>query len=591
MYTDLKSYQIIIALLKKYNIKHCVLSAGSRNVPFVHSVEQDDYFKCYSVVDERSAGYFALGLAQELNEPVVISCTSSTAACNYYPAVAEAFYQNVPLIVLTSDRNPAMLGQREDQMINQVGMYDRHVKKSVNLPVSIENDDDFIYCQRLINEALLELTHHTNGPVHINIPMKYYSMDFNTKELPKVNKIDRLSVFDNKKLWKEKQTILEQAQRILILPGQNYYISEELKISLKKFFEKFNSSVVIEYMANLNDEETNNLFLCMDSRYISKKKFKELLPDIVISFGGNIMSGIKDNLRLNCFKFEHWLINPDGTVIDLFKSLTTIFECPPEYFFDYFVKNSNQKIKNNLHYNNLLINYKNEIVYPNFEWSNVYAIKNLVEKIQKNSILHLSINNSIRLTNYFNVDPTIKVYANIGTFGIDGCMSSFIGQSVVNYNKLSYLIIGDLSFFYDMNSLRIKHIGNNVRILLVNNHGGGEFYYNKSWINEKSDLHTTAKHNQSAEGWAESIGFKYLKAENKIDFDKKLSEFMNPISNKPVLFEVFTEMENDSKVIYSFYDLNRPKNVAEELEKNSKSFIKKIIGSENARKLKKIIKH
>ena len=135
MYTELKSYQIIIALLKEYGIRKCVLSAGARNVPFVHSVEEDSFFECYSVVDERSAGYFALGLAQQSGEPVVISCTSSTAACNYWPPVAEAYYQNVPLVVLTSDRDPALLGQREDQMIDQVGMYDRHVRKSVN-PVS-----------------------------------------------------------------------------------------------------------------------------------------------------------------------------------------------------------------------------------------------------------------------------------------------------------------------------------------------------------------------------------------------------------------------------------------------------------------------
>ena len=127
MYTELKTYQIIIALLKKYGITHCVLSAGSRNVPFVHSIEEDPDFHCYSVVDERSAGYFALGLSQELNQPVVISCTSSTATCNYWPPVAEAFYQGVPIVVLTSDRDPEMLGQWEDQMINQVGMYDKKI--------------------------------------------------------------------------------------------------------------------------------------------------------------------------------------------------------------------------------------------------------------------------------------------------------------------------------------------------------------------------------------------------------------------------------------------------------------------------------
>ena len=200
MYTELKTYQLIIALLKKYNIKHCVLSAGSRNVPFVHSVEEDDFFKCYSVVDERSAGYFALGLAQETNEPVVISCTSSTATCNYWPAVAEAYYQGVPIIVLTSDRNPSMLGQWEDQMIDQVGMYDRHVKKSVNLPIINDVDDEY-YCERLLNEALLELNHNGTGPIHINVPMKSYNNSFNIKTLPEVKKIERITLESTEEIW------------------------------------------------------------------------------------------------------------------------------------------------------------------------------------------------------------------------------------------------------------------------------------------------------------------------------------------------------------------------------------------------------
>ena len=203
MYTEVKSYQLIISLLKQYGVKHCVLSAGSRNVPFVHSVEKDDYFKCYSVVDERSAGYFALGLAQELNEPVVISCTSSTATCNYWPAVAEAYYQGVPLIVLTSDRDPRMLGQLEDLMIDQVGMYDRHVKKSVNLPI-INNKNDEIFCVRLLNEALLELNHNnSSGPIHINVPTDTYNRTFNVSTLPNTKKISRVEI-DNTILWQEK---------------------------------------------------------------------------------------------------------------------------------------------------------------------------------------------------------------------------------------------------------------------------------------------------------------------------------------------------------------------------------------------------
>ena len=149
-------------------LEECAFCPFNRRGPF---------FKCYSITDERSAGYFALGLSQRIHEPVVISCTSSTATCNYWPPVAEAYYQHVPLIVLTGDRDYEMLGQWEDQMIDQVGMFDRHVRKSVNLPI-VRDDDDYIYCRRLVNEALLELNHNGTGPVHINVPMKYYSTTF-----------------------------------------------------------------------------------------------------------------------------------------------------------------------------------------------------------------------------------------------------------------------------------------------------------------------------------------------------------------------------------------------------------------------------
>ena len=188
MYTSLENYQIIISLLKQNNIRHLVLSAGTRNIPFVQSVENDPFFICYSVVDERSAAYMALGLSLRLNEPVVISCTSSTATCNYFPAIAEAFHQKAQLIVLTSDRNPALLGQREDQMINQVSMYGSFVKKSVNLPI-VNTKEDFWFCERLVNEAIMATYIHGKGPVQINIPMLSYSTRCTLQECLTARKI------------------------------------------------------------------------------------------------------------------------------------------------------------------------------------------------------------------------------------------------------------------------------------------------------------------------------------------------------------------------------------------------------------------
>lgn len=588
MYTELKVYQIIIALLKKYGIKHCVLSAGSRNVPFVHSIEEDPDFHCYSVVDERSAGYFALGLAQELNEPVVISCTSSTATCNYWPPVAEAFYQGVPIVVLTSDRDPEMLGQWEDQMIDQVGMYDRHVRKSVNLPI-IHDHDDEIYCQRLVNEALLELNHHGTGPVHINVPMKAYNNSFNIKKLPEVTKFERLCLDSEKTLWDAKLETLKKARRILVTCGQNSYVSPALKKSLSEFFLKYNSAVSVEYMSNVDLEEGLNLNVCMDARYVTNKKVKELLPDIVISFGGNIFSGIKEQLRKFAGQFEHWLIQEDGRVVDLYKSITTIFECKPEHFFQYCVESAGSA-KNDHVYYKALKQYVDSVVYPDFPYSHVYAIKEVVEKIPSNSVLHLSINDSIRITNFFKLNPNIKTYANIGTHGIDGCLSSFLGQAAVN-DKPSFLVIGDLAFFYDMNALRLRHIGNNVHILLINNEGGSEFYFNHMWKNKASDLHTTARHHTKAEGWVKSNNFIYLSAHDKESLSTSLQEFMRTDLDQPVFLEVFTEMKTDSDVIYDFFDLSRPRDLQSEAIRRSKEFIKATIGQEKAQKIAGFLKH
>lgn len=587
MYTELKAYQIVIALLKKYGIKHCVLSAGSRNVPFVHSVEEDPDFKCYSVVDERSAGYFALGLAQELNEPVVISCTASTASCNYWPPVAEAYYQGVPIIILTSDRDPRMLGQREDQMIDQVGMFDRHVKKAVNLPI-IHDTNDEIYCQRLINEALLALDHKGTGPVHINVPMVAYNNSFNVRVLPKVTKFDRLSVSNGSELLASKVKKLKEAKRILVACGQNNIHDIALERAIDTFFKKYNSAVAIEYMSNLDIESGLNFNIALDERYININKVKEIIPDIIISFGGNIFSGIKDQLRKFPNKVEHWLIQENGEVCDLFKNLTTIFECNPIQFFNYF--NDQNHNENDRKYYLLLKEYVDSVIYPEFEWSHVYAIKNMVEKIEENSILHLSINDSIRIANFFKLKKNIKTYANIGTFGIDGCLSSFLGQACASKDKQSYLIIGDLAFFYDMNALKLNSVGKNVHVLLVNNQGGSEFYFNKTWRNESSDLHTTARHYTHAEGWVKSNDFIYLSARDKKSYQEALKTFMRSDLEKPVFLEVFTEMRKDAEIIHSFFELSRPKDLRTETLRKSKELIKSTIGQERAKKLAGLLK-
>lgn len=513
-----RTFQLLIPMLKEYNIRHIVISPGSRMREFVLAVEEDPYFTTYDVTDERSASYFALGISQQLNVPVVITCTSSTATTNYYPGVTEAYYQNVPIVVLTGDRDPYMLGQQEDQMINQIGMYDRVVRKSVTLPIVKDLADEW-YCQRLLNEALLELDHHKKGPVHINVPVPAvitWAKDKEITQYPIVKKIQRFTIKDKNQL-NEKVQELSNAHKILILAGQ--YVGTFDNKLLDAFFSKYNCIIHAEHMANIESKGKINIMGC--SEMIPEDKFDDYVPDILISFHGTlaISRRLKEGLRTK--KCKHWLINEEGTVVDAYKNLTDIFECSPEDFFSFFNDNAPVNSKNNLIYYNQWLNAyqgrKDKIV----QYSNVYAISQLLSNMPDNCNLHLSILNSVRISQYFNLPKGTKVYSNIGTDGIDGCMSTFFGQAAVD-NRENYLIIGDLSFFYDMNSLRIKHNRSNCHILLINNHGGNEFYMQPIMPTTPQGL--GASHSNSAEGWAKSVGFNYLSAHNKEQFDKNISK-------------------------------------------------------------------
>jgi 2-succinyl-5-enolpyruvyl-6-hydroxy-3-cyclohexene-1-carboxylate synthase len=419
--------------------------------------------------------------------------------------------------------------------------------------------------------------------------MKSYNNSFNVKSLPEVTKIDRVCLDNKKSLWDAKIEKLKKASRILVTCGQNSNVSLELQRAIAGFFKKYNSAISIEYISNIELEEGLNLNICMDARYVIPKKVRELLPDIVISFGGNIFAGIKEQFRKFAGEFEHWLIQEDGRVVDLYKSITTVFECKPEYFFQYCVEAVSEGSINDRTYYDSLKNYVDSVVYPEFPYSHVYAIKEVVERIPSNSVLHLSINDSIRITNFFKLNPKVKTYANIGTHGIDGCLSSFLGQAAAG-NKQSYLIIGDLAFFYDMNAMRLRHIKKNVHILLINNEGGSEFYFNRMWKNEASDLHTTARHHTKAEGWVKSNDFIYLSVHDKDSMQKALQQFMRTDLDKPVFLEVFTEMKSDSDVIYDFFDLSRPRDVQSETIRRSKELIKATIGQEKAQKIAGLFK-
>ncbi len=559
-YSVLNRVKQLVSLLKQNGITHIVLSPGNRNVPIVHSLENDPFFTCFNITDERSAAFFALGLINEIKKPVAICCTSGTAVCNYASAVAEAYYQNIPLLVITADRNPYYLNQNEDQMIPQVGVLSSICKKSVALPID-EDEKDNAYSNRILNEAFLALNHHGTGPVHINIPMEAALTDFEECEITKVRKIERHELGDG--TWEDMAKRLKNAKRVLVVYGQSAPADEKLKSNIESFARKYNAVIAKDLISNLHCFGAVNTFSA--ARFLTADKFAEMCPEIVITLNGNYVSYIRGLLKSNNKKFSHWLVSESGEVADPFFKLSDIFECDCSRFFELFAQNGGDDIENT--YYKEWKKLDDGITLPEFEYSDIYATGEFMKALPENSVLHLANSSSVRLAQHFAVKESVNVYCNRGTNGIDGSLSSFIGQAAI-CGKPCFLLIGDLSFFYDMNGLWNRYVGNNVRIMLNNNEGAGIFHF---LIGEKKistlNKNTAAEHFATAKGWVESVGFKYLCATNKEELDAAMKEFAVADSDKPIFLEVITKKDEDARILREFYNSKKQETFKDKLKK------------------------
>lgn len=546
MNTDIKAVQIIVSLLKQNNICHIVISPGTRHVPLVHCVEMDSFFKCYSIVDERSAAYFALGLSEELDEPVCFTCTSSTASCNYMPAMQEAYEKGIQLVALTSDKGRYLRYHGLSQSIDQVDMYTPYCKYAVDTPI-VNNSDDYWYCNRLVNEALLELNHHGKGPVQINFlePLSIMKLsEFKDGDIPTTRKISRIEGSIN---WKQWVDYLKNKKRILVICGQYYNDNDKLSMSLQKFFESYNCVITYDNFSNIHGE---GFFLsplvCQTMNY---NEIAQTLPDLVITYGSKVYSDI-----MNCVSgkgIEQWDINPEGRLYDSTKSLKYIFECKPQTFFES-VSNVNQK--NDLSYYNLWANIGASRSNDISVYSNYYVAKNVIDSAPAGTLIHASVLNSMKFTNYCNLKDGTIAFGNISADGIDGALSTFMGQAAV-WKGISLLVIGDLSFLYDLNAF--KNCTNpNFRILLINNKAGGEFHYNISKKRiDTLDRHIAAAHHSVFENVMDLGCVKYMHASNKEELKNTIVEFYKA-SDKPIVLEVFTDANSDGENLRQFLGSN-----------------------------------
>ena len=350
MYSNVKSVQMFFALLKKYGVKHVVMSPGGSDIPIIHSIENDSDFVCYSVVDERSAVYFGMGVAQETNSPVACVCTSGTAVSNYLPGMTEASFQNVPIVAITADKNPRYLGQLEIQKTNQINIFGDVCRKAVNLPI-IQSTEDELYCERLIAETLVELTHKGTGPVHINIPIVENNAIYDVDTLPAVKDIQIIPAYATEDEWVRIQKELANFKRIMIVVGQNVHYSKELIKNIEMFYKHYNCMISVESLSNLDCNGTIHTYPITEMK--KGNLTQNLVPDLVISIGNNIVSyGLKPFLRKHRKEFKHWAVDNEGRIRDVFNSLTKVFECPEFIFFSKMNKLAQEATRNDgLYYN------------------------------------------------------------------------------------------------------------------------------------------------------------------------------------------------------------------------------------------------
>ena len=413
-------------------------------------------------------------------------------------------------------------------------------KKSITLP-EIQDERDDWYCQRILNEAFLELGHRGTGPIHINVPISYgmhaIGDSFTTEELPDINIISRVDTLSAPVNLAELFNSLED-KRVLILCGQNYQFSQQETELLDRISKRYNCVLCVDVLSNLRLERSIKMTR-LDS-YIAST-----IPDVVITIDGNPVTNYKFSLKYTQATFQHWHVTPTGQIADPFRKLSVVFEGNSKQFLSHMVQYGKENARTE--YFEYCKAIESSFHIPELAYSSPYATQQILRQLPENCILNLGNSTTIRLAEFFDFDPSIKVYCNRGVNGIDGCMSVFVGQSACT-EKLSFLLIGDLTFFYDMNALWNRYVGKNVRIALFNNSGASLFHFGQGVKNYPNlNENVAAEHFVSAQGWCESLGMKYLCAKDKPSFETSLQEFLSPEAEAPIIFEIFTNKEHDAQ--------------------------------------------
>lgn len=574
-YTDEKNVQILLALLKAHGIKKVIASPGTTNIAFTRSMQNDPFFDMYSAVDERSAAYMACGLAAESGEPVVLSCTGATASRNYLPGLTEAYYRKLPVLSVTSSQDIAKIGHHSPQLIDRTVMPKDTVKHSVHLPI-IKDDDDWWSCEVKVNNAILELFRNGGGPVHINLTTKY-SRNFDVEKLPDVRVMKRVTLIS---------TFPDMPRgRVAVFVGSHVTMSSELTKVIDGFCASNDGVVFCDHSSGYYGKYKVVHSLSSSQSFSG---YRGMTPELSIHIGeitGDYSTGriIGKNV---------WRVSEDGEIRDTFRKLQNVFQMSEIEFFRKYTKDTTQNDSYLKECKEHLEKMYTDI--PEVPFSNIWMAKKSHNIIPQNSVVHFGILNSLRAWNFFELPQSVQSASNIGGFGIDGCVSTLIGASFANKDKLYFGVVGDLAFFYDMNSIGNRHVGSNVRIMLINNGTGTEFRnfnHPAAVFGESADeFHAAGGHfgNKSSKlvkDYSENLGFEYLSASSKEEFEKIYQRFfINEITDKPMLFEIFTNSDEESDALEAMMSFSKT------TTGKAKNVIKSILGDKGVKAVKGMLK-
>ncbi len=548
IYPKIPLAQSIIQICLAKGLNNIIISPGSRNAPLTIGFVNDSRFNCYSIADERCAAFFALGMAQQTMKPAVVVCTSGSALLNFYPAFAEAFYSQIPLIVISADRPLHMIDIGDGQTIRQANVFQSHSLYNANLHLNASPENDF-----MINEAINH-SFTKRGPVHINAPfeeplyetVKKLTVDVTISAFAKVYKTVALQdIMAATNVW-------NSARKKLILVGVN--APNEIDASILEQLASDPSVVVMtESTSNLH----HPLFISHIDRFItpfSNKDFLALQPEIVLTFGGMLVSKrIKSFLRKYKPK-HHWHVDT-LRAYDTFGILTRHFESNPNDFlkqFMPFTKNAPGKYNSICNKIALQRQEKHNIYLANAPYSDFIVYENILRSLPKNSQLQVSNSAAIRYAQLFAIDPSIEVFCNRGTSGIDGSTSTAIGAALAS-EKPTVFITGDIGFLYDSNALWNNYVPRNFKIVIVNNGGGGIF---RILPGHQEDLvfntFFETSHQLTAEHLAKMYGFSYYAADNESSLDKSKISFYGD-NERPAILEIFTPTKENDKVLLQYF--------------------------------------